>query len=458
MASGVITVPHRLVGSLADMDYAGEEGVAARESGLGWVVVALFFGGFIGFSAFVRLDAAAHAEGNVSVAGNRQAVQHRDGGVVQALHVQEGQFVRAGDVLIELAGAEVVANERAQASQVINLQAERARLLAERARSAVIAEPVSFARLDSQDRVLAQQAMALQNAILASQRRSVVAQKDVLSQQAAQLRQRITGIGEQLTENEKQRDLFDQQLKGMTTLVDKGYVSVNRVRELERARAGVSSDRANLSASGASAREQIGEIRMQGLTIDAKTLADVAQDLRTNEQSLGEALPKWEALKRQSEETRIRAPATGQVVGLRVFTVGGVISAGTTLMEIVPDQVPLVIEARFSPDDADDMHVGQKAEARFPTMHERDLPVFSGTLTRFSADAFTDEHTGLRYYTGEVTVPAKALDEIKRRKGPDEGLRPGLPVDVLIPLKKRTVLQYLLEPLNQAIWRSGREH
>lgn len=458
MASGVITVPHRLVGPLADMDYAGEEGVTARESGLGWAVVLLFFGVFIGFSAFVRLDAAAHAEGNVSVAGNRQAVQHRDGGVVQALHVQEGQFVRAGDVLIELAGAEVVANERAQASQVINLQAERARLLAERARSAVITEPVSFARLDAQDRVLAQQAMALQNAILASQRRSVVAQKGVLSQQAAQLRQRITGIGEQLTENEKQRDLFDQQLKGMNTLVDKGYVSVNRVRELERARAGVSSDRANLSASGASAREQIGEIRMQGLTIDAKTLADVAQDLRTNEQSLGEALPKWEALRRQSEQTRIRAPATGRVVGLRVFTVGGVISPGTTLMEIVPDQVPLVIEARFSPDDADDMHVGQKAEARFPTMHERDLPVFSGTLSRFSADAFTDEHTGLRYYIGEVTVPAKALDEIKRMKGADQGLRPGLPVDVLIPLKKRTVLQYLLEPLNQAIWRSGREH
>ncbi|TCM17981.1 HlyD family secretion protein [Novosphingobium sp. PhB165] len=428
------------------------------DSRLGWIVVLLFFGVFLGFSTVIRLDAAAYAEATVSVAGSRQAVQHRDGGVVAALHVHEGQHVKAGDVLIELAGGEVYANERAAAAQVINLQAERARLLAQRAGAGTVVEPIEFRALSDDDRVLADEAMRLQAGLLGSQRSSVVAQKDVLGQQAAQLRERISGIGNQLAENQKQRVLFDEQLEGMNLLVEKGYASINRVRELERARANVASDRASLSSSGAAAREQIGELHMQALSIDAKTLQDVSQSLRENEQQLGEALPKWQALRRQRDQMLIRAPATGQVVGLKVFTVGGVIAAGQSLMEVVPDAAPLVIEARFSPNDADDVHVGQKAEIRFITMHERDLPVFEGTITRFSADSFTDEHTGARYYTGEVTVPVDALRVLREVKGRQDGIKPGLPVQVLVPLKKRTLLQYLVEPLNQVLWRSGREH
>lgn len=434
------------------------EDSAARDTRLGWIVVLLFFGVFLGFATIVRLDAAAYADATVSVAGSRQAVQHRDGGVVAALHVHEGQHVRAGDVLIELAGAEVAANERASASQVINLQAERARLLAQRAGAPTMVEPAEFRGLSGEDRSLAGEAMRLQAGLLASQRRAVIAQKDVLDQQAAQLRERISGIGNQLAENRKQSALFDDQLEGMNLLVEKGYASINRVRELERARANVASDRASLASTGAAAREQIGELRMQALTIDAKTLQDVSQALRENEQQLGEALPKWQALRRQRDQTLIRAPATGQVVGLKVFTVGGVVPAAQSLMEIVPDAAPLVIEARFSPNDADDVHVGQKAEIRFTTMHERDIPVFEGMVTRLSADSFTDEHTGARYYTGEVTVPAEALRALRAIKGSADGIKAGLPVQVLVSLKKRTLLQYLIEPLNQVLWRSGREH
>jgi len=439
-------------GEVADL------GSETSESRIGWVVVLLFFGLFMGFAAFVRLDAAAYAEGTVSVAGSRQAVQHRDGGTIAALHVREGQHVMAGQVLIELAGAEVAANERAVASQVIGLQAERARLMAERTGATSIAEPAEFAALTGADRQLADDSLRLETSMLGAKRGAISAQKRVLAKQSAQLQQRIAGIGQQLTENDKQRSLFDQQLNGMNVLVDKGYASINRVRELERARANVSSDRASLSSSSAMAREQIGETGMQAQSLDSKNLLDVGSDLRRNEEALGEALPKWQALKRQLDQVQIRAPATGQVVGLKVFTVGGVIAPGDKLMEIVPDGAALVIQASFNPNDADDVYVGQKAEIRFVTLHERDLPVFEGEVTRISADSFADERTGARYYTGEVTVSADDIAKIRKAKGKAEGVKPGLPVQVLVPLRKRTLLQYLIEPINQALWKSGREH
>lgn len=437
----------------------GEGSYTVGEKGdirLGWIVVLLFFGVFLGFAAFIPLDAAAYGSGTVNVSGNRQAVQHRDGGVVAALRVKEGQHVKAGDVLVELAGAEVAANERALAAQVISLQAARARFVAERGGASVFAAPPEFAILSGEDRQLADAAMRLESAAMNARRGATAAQKRVLAQQQAQLRERIAGLHQQISENDKQRGLFNDQLDGMQTLVDRGYASINRLRELERARASVASDRASLSASASAAREQIGETQMQALTLDTTNLDEISTELRRNEEMLGELLPKWQAARRQLDQTKIRAPATGQVVGLKVFTVGGVIPPGEKLMEVVPDAAPLVIEANFNPNDADDLVVGQMAELRFLSLHERDLPVFKGRLTRMSADAFTDERTGARYYTGAVTVPASDIETIKRIKG-GEGLKAGLPVEVLIPLRKRTLLRYLLEPINQVLWRTGRE-
>lgn len=456
MSSDIIPANYRL-GPAIELDDE-QELAEDRDSRVGWGVIIAFFVLFLGFAAFVRLDAAAYAEGTVSVAGNRQAVQHRDGGVVAALHVKDGERVKEGQVLIELVGAEVAANERALAAQVIGLQAERARLLAERAGAASITRPVEFATLSEEDRKLADAAMQLESSTLVTRRRAISAQKNVLAQQSAQLNERISGLREQLVANRTQDRLFDEQLEGMKVLVDKGYASINRVRELERAQAGVMSDRANLAATAAAAREQIGETRMQAVALDSQSLEEVAAALRRNEESLGEALPRWRALQRQLEQTKIRAPATGQVVGLKVFTVGGVIAPGDKLMEIVPEAVPLVIEARFDPNDADDVYVGQIAEVRFATLHERDLPVFEGEVTRFSADSFTDERTGIQYYTGEVVVPAEDIERVKDIKGGDGGIKPGLPAQILVPLRQRTMLQYLLQPLNQVVWRSGREH
>ena len=424
---------------------------------LGWIAAALFFGLFLGWAALVRLDAAAHAGGSITVSGNRQVVQHRTGGIVGAIHVREGQRVHAGDVLVELAAGDTLANERALAAQVIRLEAERARLLAERTGTA-IAMPAALASLTGEDRAEADNAMALQRAAFAARRQALTDQKRVLASQAAELSHQIAGTAERMRFNSHQGKLYDDELQGMRNLADEGYVSRNRVREIERQRAEVGGQGAGLSSSVAAARQEVSEKRIQALTLESQLAERVSTELRQAEASLGELEPKWRAAHAELEGVRIRATATGQVVGLQVFTVGGVIAPGQKLMEIVPDKAPLVVEAQLSPDDADDVHVGLSAEIRVTALHDRTAAPLTGTITRLSADAFQDEKTGRSYFTMTVTVPAAKLAALDRQEGRADTLKPGLPVEVLVTLRPRTMLAYLLEPLRQATWRGMHEH
>jgi HlyD family secretion protein len=142
---------------------------------------------------------------------------------------------------------------------------------------------------------------------------------------------------------------------------------------------------------------------------------------------------------------------------MSVFTEGGVVTPGQRLMDIVPERAALLIEAKVSPDDADDLIVGQETMVKFESLRERTLPNLEGRLSRLSADSFVDERTGDTYFTAEVVVPHEQLQLINERLGDDFALRAGMPVQVLIPLRKRTALEYAFEPLTGALWRSFRE-
>ena len=444
----------RPIGSGASPD---DQESATRDLRLGWIVTFLFFGVFLGWAAIARLDAAATAPGTVTVSGNRQTVQHRDGGTVSALRVQEGQRVRRGQILVELAPAETLAVERSLGAQVIGLEAERARLLAERTGMSTITQPPEFAGLTDADAVEADKAMRLQQAMLTARRAAIANQKSVLSQQSAQLGEKIGGLGRQISASRRQDELFDDELEGLKPLAREGYVSTNRVRELQRQRAGMAGDIAGLAASQAAARQQIGETRVQAIGLDAQHMQEVAQSLRTTEAAIADAMPKLEAAREQLNRMRIRAPVTGQVVGLSIFTVGGVIAPGQKLMDIVPDARPMVIEARLSPSDAADVHVGQAAEIRLTALHERDVPLLNGVVSKLSADSFQDEHSGARYFTAEVVVPHETLVRLAGTAAGTGGLKTGFPVEIMISLRARTMLSYLFDPFRQSFWRSLRE-
>lgn len=429
-----------------------------REIRLGVIISGLFFVLFLGWAMFARMDSAAYAQGRLVVSGQRQIVQHREGGVVSAIHVKEGQRVVKGQPLLELAAADVRAQERALASQVIALKAQRARLQAEQLGTGSIVWPVEFASLEGDDKKDADEAVRLQLAQFHAGVSVLAAQTGVFRQQAAQVNEGAVGYRRQIEASSEQERLLSEELDSLQGLAAKGFVSKSRIRALERARADLIGQRGQYTANVAQSRAAAGENRLRGIEAERTYQERSASQLRDVEFSLGELLPKYSAAKDLLARVQIRAPATGTVVGLSIFTVGGVIAPGQKLMDIVPEKATLIVEAKVAPNDADDLNVGQVAQIRFTSLHDRGLPILTGRLTRLSADSFIDEKTGQSFYSAEVTVPPSQLRKINEVRGQDFTLRAGMPAQVLIPLKKRTALQYAVEPLTGSLWLSFREH
>lgn len=423
---------------------------------LGAIIAAIFFVLFLGWAAFVPLDAGVHANGTIAVAGNRQTVQHKDGGMITAIRVREGQHVAAGQVLIEMSAPELRAAERSLTSDYLTLLAQRARLLAERNGGRDFAPPPEFAPLKPEDRTIANEVMQLQRAQMHARSGTVSAQQSVLGQRAQQLVQQQSGYTQQRTALIEQQRLIGEELDGLRKIAEKGFASMNRVRELERAQASLKGQQASMEAEYARAGEGIGETRMQSLTVSRDRLEQIETDLKDTQSKLSEVLPKLVATREQLEHSLVRAPATGQVVGLTVFTIGGVVAPGQKLMDIVPDGRGLIVQAQLNPTDADDAYAGQQAQVRFVSVHNRTLPLFSGTVRTVSADSFTDEKTGRSYFRTEIIVPPAELRKVRSALGRGD-LRPGLPVEAVLKVRKRTALQYLVEPLTDALWRSGHE-
>ncbi|WOB78817.1 HlyD family type I secretion periplasmic adaptor subunit [Brevundimonas nasdae] len=421
---------------------------------LGIGIIVVFFVGFLGWAAFAPLDAGAFAQGQVSVSGNRQAVQHRDGGVVGALMVAEGDKVRRGQVLVRLNAGELNASERGAASQVFALLAQRSRLIAERDRLPTLPIPPEFAGLPPEDQALADEAMRLQRLQYAARGAGRSTETGVLNQRIGQLRDQMDGYERQIEANATQQRLIAEELEGLRSLAAQGYAPLTRVRALERTAAALEGEQGSLRAQVARTREQIGEARLQTLGVSTKLNEDVAEQLRQVEIQLNDLRPKMIELRDQLARAEIRSPATGQVVGLSVFTPGGVIQPGQTLMEIVPDEASQVIVAQVDPADIDNLRVGLDTEVKFPGLRERNPPIVHGRVTRISADSFTDEKTGRSHYRAEVVVPQSELEKLGSAA---RSIRAGMPVQVVMLTRKRTVLAYLVEPLVQSLWRSGSE-
>jgi len=423
-----------------------------RELMIGGTIIVLFFVIFLGWAALAPLDAGAYAQGQIAVSGNRQAVQHREGGVVSALLVAEGDTVRRGQVLLRLSSGELKATERGVSSQVFALIARRARLIAERDRLGNIPTPPEFADLPAEDAVLARESLRIQQLQFGARRTGRSTETGVLGQRVAQLNEQIAGYEGQIVANVEQQRLIQEELTGMRSLAEQGYAPLTRVRALERAAAQLDGELGSLRAQIARSREAVGEARLQMSGVSTRMNEDVADQLRLIDVELNELRPRMIELRAQIARNEVRAPVSGEVVGLTIFTQGGVVQAGQTLMEIVPRDASQVIIAQINPTDIDNLRVGLDTEVKFPGLRERDPPVIHGRVTRISADSFTVESTGATYFRAEIVVPASELARMGRSA---ETLRPGAPVEVVILLRKRTALGYLLEPLTNNLWRSG---
>jgi HlyD family secretion protein len=405
-----------------------------REITIGLGALIGFFGLFLGWASFAPLDAAVVAPGVIVVSGSRQTLQHQDGGVVSKLLVEEGKRVQQGDILIELSAPEVTARKQALLSQQLDLQMQRESLIAEAEGREILNKPEDWKTLPPEDRAMADVALESQNT-------AATARLAALARQGAGMRAgvnaRVAGYRDEIAAVDRQKKLLADELDGVRTLTEKGLAPITRLRSLERSLAELDGRRAQLRAQIAEADE------------------DRAAQIRDIEAKLSTLSPQLAGARSQLERTLMRAPVSGSVVGLTVHTVGGVITPGQRVLDIVPEGQALVVEAQVKPDDADDLKPGQTAEVRVTAFHGRDMPIVKGRLKQVSADRFTDQQTGRAYFTAQVEVPP---EELKRLASDGKRqLRAGLSAEIMVPTRKRTALEYLLEPLNQTLWRSFRE-
>lgn len=429
-----------------------------REIVGGLAVIGVFLAVFVGWGLVAHLDAGVYAPGAVTVYGNRQSVQHRDGGIVSELDVHEGDRVQDGQVLLKLSGDELKASEQAMANEVFTLEALQARLLAEMNGRGSITPPADFQGLTGDDAAAAQGALAIQQHEFSARNAELSTQQAVLRQREAQSADEIDGYQQQLTSSRRQQALVQQERGSLKNLLAQGLVPLTRERSLERDQAQLEGAAGEYTADIARTQQQVGETRLQSVDLQRQRIADDSKDYRDADSQLSQARPKLIALRQQIDRLTVRAPATGRVVGLSIFTVGGVVAPGQKLMDIVPENEPLVIEARVKPNDADDLKVGQSTEIRIPAFSDRRLPLLTGKVRSISADALTDEKTGMSFFRIEVEVPPSQLQVIRQVRGAEAGLKPGLPVEVVVPLRNRTALGYLLDPLRELLWKSFRQH
>ena len=408
----------------------------------GLLFMLLGFGGFMAWALLAPLDEGIPAEGTVAVETSRKRVDHLNGGLVEQIMVREGQTVREGDELLVLNATQSKSALNATQGQRFTAMAMLDRLRAERDGAATIAFSPELTAAAANDAEAAS-VMRAQQDLFASRRVALGGELRIIRESVLGLEQQLASLSQLKIEREKQIALLNEQLSSFRELRTAGFVSRNQLLELERQMAEVTSRQSEDLSNIAGVNARLAEFRMRGSQrqieyrreVEAQ-LAEVQRDLST----LGERL----AGQRDTfERLVLRAPVSGTVVDMAFHTLGGVVRPGERIMDIVPENDALVVEARVAPQYIDSLHAGLPADLHFDAYASRaQRPVIRGELTVISADALKDERTGLRYYTLRVTVPA---DEA-RRLG-DLRLQPGMQTTVMVKTGERTLMTYLTNPL-----------
>jgi HlyD family secretion protein len=417
---------------------------------VGLVVVLLLAGGLGGWASTAQISGALIAPGQIVVESNVKKVQHPTGGVVGEVRARDGDVVKSGDIVVRLDDTVTKANLAIVTKNLDAALARAARLQAEQRGLDKIEFPKQLLdRTDDPD----------VKALVASEGKLFEVRVNGRTGQKAQLRERITQLNEEiagLAAQEKAKDqeivLVQNELSGVRDLYDKRLVQISRLTTLERDAARLNGERAQYIASRAQAKGKITEIELQIIQIDKDVVSEVSKDLRETNDKIGELIERKVTAEDQLRRVDIRAPQDGMVLQSTVHTVGGVVTAGDTLMLIVPQADDLQVEAKVNPADIDKLQVGQKTLLRLSAFNQRTTPELNGVVTRVSPDVTTDQRTGQTYYTIRVSMPPEEVARLGEVK-----LIPGMPVEAFVQTGDRTMLSYLMKPLSDQLMRAFRE-
>lgn len=413
-------------------------------------VLGLGLGGFLLWASLAPLDEGVPTPGMVTIDTKSKAVQHLSGGIVKAVLVREGEQVQEGQPLLELDEDVARANFEAVRQRYLGLRAMQGRLLAEQTGQAGIDFHADLLAAQS-DPLIASQ-MKIQQDLLRARRAALAADVGVL-RESMQSQQTMATTYQAMAQSRRlQQQLIEQELAQTRPLVADGYAPRNRLLELERTLADVQATLSDLNGQTSRAQQTMAELaqrqqaRQQEYRKEVESaLAEVTREVQSDAQKLV-------AVSADLSRTEVRAPASGQVVGLAVPSAGAVIQPGQKLMLIVPANEPLVVETHIAPHLIDKVKPGLMTDVRFSAFAHSPQLVVEGQVSSISSDLLTDPATNTSYYLARVRITPQGMKTLGQRQ-----MQPGMPTEVVIKTGERTLLTYLLRPLLKSMAASLKE-
>ena len=431
---------------MSDTNYS-----AKRPMIIGLTALLILVGGFGTWAVRAEISGAVVASGRIEVDRNRQVVQHPDGGVVQAIQVDEGDTVKAGDVLLRLDSTLIASELAIIEGQWYESMARRGRLEAERDELAEISFDQRL--IDAIDRPAIADIVAGQRRLFEARNASITREKDQLAKRGGQIADQIVGINAQLEALNSQILLIAEELEGQQSLLDRGLAQIGRVLALQRTEAELLGTVGELRATRAQAEGRATEIEIEILKLDSRRREEAISQLRDIQFRELEFEERRRGLTERMSRLDITAPVSGVVYGLSVFAERSVIRPADPLLFIVPQDRPLVITARVEPTDIDQVGLGQEVILRFAALDQRQTPELFGRVVQVSADAFEDQNSQLSFYRTEILLNEGEIERLPE----DTALLPGMPVESFIRTDDRTPLGYLIKPLADYFTRAFRE-
>jgi HlyD family secretion protein len=432
----------------------------------GYVVTAIFVFGIVGYAGAVQIRGAVIAPGNMVVEGNIRRIQHQDGGTVAAILVRNGQKVQAGDLLVRMNETQARAELGVVMVQLYSQQVRAARLVAEREEKQTInfpAPPPMGGGADGDSGAL-MRAMALsctdlatclniENELFQARRRAREGEVSQLRERVSQMNQEIEGLGAQQKAIEDQAKVVRDELIGLEALLKQGLTQLSRINPQRLNLAQLEGKAGEIKAQIAQARGKISEINVQIAQVGKQVLNEVTKDLREASEKIADLHERRLAAEAKLKRIEIRAPISGTVHQMSVFTIGGVIAAGETVMQVVPENERLLVESRIDPAFVDQVSVGQDALIRFSSFDRRKTPELAGRVIFVSADLEQDQQNKVPpYFRARVELNAGEIEKLD-----DQRVISGLPAELHLQTRERTMLSYFLKPLTDQISRTFRE-
>lgn len=416
----------------------------------GFITVLVFIVGFLVWSFVFALDSAAVAQGKIIVEYERKTVQHMEGGIIKEIYINEGSKVKANDPLIKLDDTQAKASLQLLQGQVYENLAAEARIFAELNKDTKVAYPEEVLKAKNEPKVA--KIISGQDKLFTANVNSFEGQMTVLNERIEQFNKEISSLDAQVTSGTEQLKLIQEEIEAVEYLEKRKLIDRPRLLALKREAAKLTGDRGEHLGLIAKAHQAISETKSQMYTIAEDRRKNLLEELRLTQQKLADLTEKLKAAEDVLKRTMIYAPQDGTVIGLKKHTVNGVITPGQDILDIIPSDDMLMVEAHIEPMDINTVRPGLTAKIQLIAYKQRNTPYIEGEVSQVSADVFEDQMTKKQFYKARIIINKDELKRLKHVK-----LYPGMPVQIMIITEKRTAFDYFITPIKDSFDRAFRE-